>query len=313
MITESKNLPLARGDAKAVYRLVKSDALSLDELDLCHRAAFSEQEFDVENDLHVQLHHAVEEARVRLLAAQKAAQDDALEDNRDRAKRFLEKSGVDSATIPLEVLDEVYAGMRTPSEFVDENGEDAESVSVLAKDDDELMLVTDSGFIVSFIDAPSNDVEVRNILEWVGERMTRAAARHTGLMAEKQVWLDRINKQYDPLINKQSRIQERLRHLYTPLAQSYLDEMVAAAKKKGSKAIRSVKVGLLTCAYTLTRESLSVVNEILAIAYCTKKFPEAIKKSILVSLIPESVRGKLDVEKTGLSFDPGGKDKFSLK
>lgn len=305
-VVRPENLETLRGLPKKLYKLVKADLLTDKELDGVHELAFGVA-MDFEDDLHTQMLAGCMASKKRQYEADKEARDRETSQNREAARTWLRANypGVNADLTPEGSLDQIHASLVKAA--------DDPTVTIVSTDEDELCLVTEDGEVIGFADAPRDDIDRRNILEWVGERITTSQARQAGIEAEKAFWLAKIGKQFDPKINKQKRIQDRLEYLYTPVGQAYLDEI--RAKNKSKKEIKSVKIGMITLAYTLTRASTTVEDDSKAITFCEQKFPEAVKvvKSILVSNIPDMAKAKLDRTTTGIYFYPGGDNKFSLK
>lgn len=306
-LTRPDDLNDLRGKPKAIYKLIKADLLTETELEKAHGIGFNDVLMDFEDDLHTQMMTACIASKKRIEEHDRESREKAIADRRGAAKEWLKLNspGVDPERVSEKALDDIHASLLAAAED--------DSVEILSSDTDELCLVTSSGEILGFVDAPRDDIDRRNILEWVGERITRSQASAAGLVSERDYWLNKINSQFNPSINKQTRIQTRLEYLYTPVGQAYLDEL--RAKNKSKKEINSVKIGLLTCSYSTTRASTTVEDESAAIIFCEKNFPDAVKtvKSILVSVIPDLAKPKLDRKATGLFFYPGGEKKFGLK
>lgn len=305
-VTRPENLEDLRGLPKKLYKLVKADLLTVEELGTVHDLGFGVP-MDFEDDLHTQMLGACEASKQRIEAATKEARDLELAQNRTAARQWLRANypTVNADLTTDSALDQVHASLV-------KSAEDPE-ITIVTTDDEELCLVTEDGEVLGFADAPRDDIDRRNILEWVGERITTSQARQAGTEAEKNFWLAKIGRQFDPKINKQKRIQARLEYLYTPVGQAYLDEL--RANNKSKTPINSVKIGLLTLSYSTTRASTTVEDDTLALKFCEKNCPEAVKtvKSILVSQIPELTKPKLDRVTTGIYFYPGGEKKFGLK
>lgn len=224
--------------------------------------------------------------------------------------------------IPDEVLLEIcdtisYNSTEASKDITEDNG----PVEVVTMDDEVNALVTASGEIVCFVDAPVSDLERRNILEWVGERREKANARIAGITAEKKHWLDKIDKMYNPQMNKQTRVIARLDYLYGPVGKAYLDEAIASAEKAikdgktGTKIPKSLKIGLLTLKYKTTKASVQIIDLAKAILWCRKNAKDAIKEEILKSVIPDAKKSKLTKEAseiTGIYAYPGGDKEFVL-
>lgn len=309
-----------------LYKLLKSDELTRHDIGLIETKALPEG-VDLEDENVQKMVGAISAARARCLERENALAEFMYKEQIEAAKTYLKEQGVPgSDLLPENVLYEIAQGL-TNNDIIDAQcaPENAEYVQVITQDDDINALVTPSGEVIGFLDAPSDDLERRLILEWVGERLTWLGAREAGLRSEKQFWVDKINKIYDPQVNKVVRGASFMRSRYTPVAQAYLDEVrvnFLAGQKNSAKpkeAPKSVKVGLLMCQYTKDRASIQIVDEALAIVTLTKlKVKEAIKTvvSVLKSGIPDPIKLKLPEDQkdlNGLFFYPGGKEKFDFK
>lgn len=311
-----ENLEDLKGKPKRLYKLIKADMLTLEQLDEAQALGFPDVEFDPEDELHVQMFGAIKLSSQRIIAKQREEAEVQKQAERDQAREWLIQNHpeVPTAALPDSTLDEIYQSIMLQAHA--EAGDGSPTCNVVSRDDDELVLVTDSGEIIGFLNAPHAEMERRNILEWVGERLTTSQAKQAGIEAEKQFWLAKIDKQYNPQINKQIRIQKQLRYMYEPTAKGYMDDMVAA--HKGKTPLRSLKIGMLLLQLTTTKARVDVLDEPKAIAWAEEKCPDAVKteKSIGKSLIPDAVKKTLTKEQaaeSGIFWYPGGEDKFEVK
>jgi hypothetical protein len=313
VITRPGSLEEYRGKPKKMYKLIKADLLTPTELDTALNLAFNVEDFDPEDELQTQMFVGIKLSRERLAAQKQKELDNEAAQARDRAKEWLRNNNpeVPVDQLPDPILDEIANSINQMM-----NSDICEDVTIVARDEENMVLVTDSGEVIGFLDAPRDDLERRNILEWLGERLTTSQARAAGFAAEKEFWLKKIGRQYDPQINRQTRIQKQLSFLYAPMAQAYLDEVIA--NFKGKTPPRSVKVGMLLLKYTKTQSRVDILDENKALSYAEENFPDAIKveRSILKSQIPDDLKKKLTEDQktaSGIFFYPGGEDKFDLK
>lgn len=320
-LVRPENLADLKGKPKRLYKLLKAGLLHEADLDLLHDLGFPDEPLDGENDLHLEMQIGIAVVR-KNMEQDKALKAEALRQGYIfLGTKFLIETApmVDPSTVPDAVLEEL--GVAT-EQVAEQSGVDLDAtgmpdpVTILAYDEEELAFISPSGEIVGFANAPRADLERRNILEWVGERITTAQARKAGIMAEKDVWQRKIDRQYNPSINKQSRIEARLKALYEPVGKAYLDELIA--NYKGKTPLRSAKVGLLMLQYGKTSARVDIVDEEAAIKTAEKEFPEAIKtvKSILKSQIPADKKKTFTEDqknKSGIFWYPGGEDEFNLK
>lgn len=303
-----------------LYKTLKDESLTTGQVQQIESAAFPDgiDGIDFEDDQNAaKMLGRIQQAKRNAADREDAARTAALEAGRATARKYLEEQSVDHSILPGYVLDEVANSLRLQAEQT-ENPDGGEPVVVLARDDETMTVATESGVVVGFIDAPLANLERRNILEWVGERLARAQARERGLAAEKQFWLDKISKIYDPQINKQRRIQDSLDWAYAPMGQLYLDDIREQAAAKELTLPKSVKVGLLTLAYAADRARIEIVCESDAVSWLESNFPEAVKvkKEIGKSLLTAEVKRQLTEDQatvTGLYAYPGGTPQFSMK
>lgn len=315
-LVRPENLADLTGKPNKLYKLLKAGMILEEEFDLLHDLGFPNEPLDGENDLHTQMQAGIAVARQKIIADQALTVELARIERMALGTNFLISSGtgIDPATVPDAIREELgRAVLEAEAAAVDES---AEPVTIMEYDEDELAFISPSGEIIGFANAPRADLERRNILEWVGERLTTAQARKAGIVAEKDVWQRKIDKQYNPQINKQARIEARLNALYEPVGQAYLDEIIA--NFKGKTKPRSVKVGLLALQYTKTSARVDIVDEEKAITWAEKECPGAIKteKSIIKKEIPVEKKKALDEkqkDKSGIFCYPGGEDKFAMK
>ena len=196
---------------------------------------------------------------------------------------------------------------------VDEEIE-GENEIVIVTDDFTLATVnTETGEILGIEDAPDEDLDRLDIIDWVGMRRMKVNAKLQGLRAEKAEWYARVDKQYDSQIRHLERFVQYLDAAYTPMLREY------AKKALDGKKTKTLKIGFLELSFGTTRARVDVVDNDKAVAYCKKnKLTAAIKvaESVLKSAIPESIKVKLTAvkqEQTGLFFYPGGEETFQIK
>lgn len=328
-MSEQEEKALGKFEGKSPGELFKmlrtDDSLTLDDIGEIRCLVFPEgtDMLDVEDEsvdkMLTALARARERAELRLAEIARVAQEAQvaqLEVNRDKAKSYLTEQKIPLTGISEDVLDEIWRSLDAQQDeaLVPEE----EHAQIISIDEEINALVTPSGEIIAFIDAPEFDTDKKDILEYVGRTLTAKSARQTGLEAEKQAWVDKINRIYDPQINKQRRAVNAVVRMFTPLAKAYLDEIIEKAKEQCVKKLpKSVKVGLLMLQYTATRDSTDAVDMDKAVAYCRKQgWIEAIKETVLVSKIPAPEKGKLTKDisnETGIVFKPGGEQTFSMK
>lgn len=307
-----------------LYKLLKAEDLTREEIAAIEAKALPD-DVDHEDENVQKMVGALTNAKAKVLERERAAAEVLYAAQLQRAKDYLKEAGVPGADdLPESALFDIAKGLEI-NEDAEANPGVTEPVVVITQDDDINALVTPSGEVIGFIDAPNDDLERRLILEWLGEKLTYLDARGKGLASEKQAWLDRINRIYDPQINRVNRGSTYAKMRYQGVAQNYLDDIrtkfmesqKSAAKPK--EAPKSVKVGLLMLQYTKDRASIQIVDEALAILTLTKlKVTEALKTtvSILKTGIPDAIRAKLPEDRkgdNGLFFYPGGVEKFDFK
>jgi hypothetical protein len=129
--------------------------------------------------------------------------------------------------------------------------------------DDETMATVDeeTGEIYGLVAAPSGTENIKDIAEWLGEKLTWIDARLAGLTAEKQSWLDKVSKMYDPRLNHFHRLRDYLIALYKPIFDVYAKG--AIFNDDGSLKTRSktIKIGLLRMNFRTTRARTDVLKE----------------------------------------------------
>jgi hypothetical protein len=312
--------PYASNTPQELYTMLRKDGtLTLEQIDQIKSAAFpADVEIDYEDDNVGKMLSAIKAAQEAATKRGEEAKQKAVIDGRADAAVYLLSLNVDPSAVEDAVLDEIALALRTARDHPLTESE--ETVQILSQDDDTMALVTESGSIVAFIDAPRADADRRMILEWAGERLTRHQAREAALRAEKDFWIKKINAQFDPAINKQVRAQAQVRFSYEPMGKAYLDEIREKAVASGAKDMpKSVKVGMLTLAYKADMAHMEVPDEPKAIAWLeAKELSDAIKvtKSVLKGSIPLTLKAELtedNIPTTGLYFYPGGVPQFSMK
>jgi phage host-nuclease inhibitor protein Gam len=197
---------------------------------------------------------------------------------------------------------------------VDGEGEETSPEVVLITDDFTLATInTETGEILGIEDAPDEDLDIIDIIDWVGMRRMKANAKLQGLRTEKAEWSAKLDKQFDPQIRHLERFVKYLDEFYTPMMRDY------AKKALDGKKTKTLKVSFLELSFGTTRARVDIVDNDKAVAFCKKnKLAEAIKTttSVLKSAIPAALRAKLTVDKqdkTGLFFYPGGEETFTIK
>jgi len=302
-----------KGDPRKIYKALKNSTpgdFNRDDINTAFYFAFPGEEQDDTNETHTQFLVQAARCLKDLETFEKSEEDAKLEEFREKMRNYLKAQGLDPSTIPIETIDALIV---QAAEYVNnpEIDEDT-SITLVYTDGDEQMMVTEDGEILGLIDAPAHDEDRRKILEWVGERLTTAQGRQAALEAEKAVWMKKIEDRYNADINKQIRVQAYLSNVYASTGQGYLDDIRKQAEIKDQKIPASVKLGMLTLKYTKSRGSTAVEDADAAIAYCETAFPEAIKKSVLVSMIPDEAKPKLP-EGCGLKYTAGGVLSFGMK
>lgn len=316
--------PYAATPVPELYRLLKKDGtLTLEQIDQIQNVAFpdGEDKIDFEDDNAAKMFGQLKKARTDATERRDAMIEDAVEKARTVAREYLVSiGGVDAAKVPDHVLDEISKSLAlaaaqealTPEERVE-----LEPVIVVQRDDDTMTLMTESGEVLGFVDAPHAELDRRLILEWVGERLTKINARKAGLEAEKAFWLNKITKIYDPQINKQARAAKAIDYVYSDIAKFYLDEFRESAEKRKMKVPNSMKVGLLEIGYRKDTARVDVLDEAKGIVWLKVHCPDAVKttESIGKSLIPVPVKALLteDIKnETGIFFYTGGNPQFKM-
>jgi hypothetical protein len=303
-----------------LYTILRKDAtLTLEQIEQVKLAAFPpDVEIDYEDDNVGKMLAAIKAAQASAAERAEEAKQKAVVTGRADASTYLLSLNVDPSAVEDCVLDEIAMALRAAREHPLTESE--ETVQILSQDDDTMALVTESGTIVAFIDAPRADADRRMLLEWAGERLTRHQAREAALKAEKEFWIKKINAQFDPAINKQVRAQAQVRFVYEPMGKAYLDEIREKAVASGAKEMpKSVKVGMLTLAYKTDLAHMEVPDESKAVAWLeAQQLTDAVKvtKSVLKGSIPLTLKAELtkdNIPTTGLYFYPGGVPQFSMK
>lgn len=306
---------------KEIYKLVKSGELSREELSCAYESAFPV--FDPEEPDHVLMFNTIRMKIEELDFADREKQKAETEEERQKA---IEAGKVYAAANKLpEPWSEVVLvelgklclqGIKDGDKTTNPDTGEEETLQLVRKDEEMMALVTPSGEIISFLDAPVYGHDDReNILAWVGEKMTEADAKIAGLQAEKAVWQKKIDSTYDPQINAETRRKNSLIYVYGNMAESYLKEIVDKTKND-KKPTRSIKVGLLKLAYTKTRESLDVIMDTKAVMWLRKRgLHDAVKvvESVLKNNVPANVRSEINEDpNSGMRLNAGGDDKFSM-
>lgn len=130
-------------------------------------------------------------------------------------------------------------------------------------------------------DEPEGTADAVTLANWMSERIVGVEAKRAGLIAERQVHLDRVAAAYDGRI---TRPDNYLRHVrtYPPYVES-LRTWAAAALGTGKR--RSVTVGLLTLAFKRHAARIEVTDKDAALDWARSFAPDAVqtKEAFLVS------------------------------
>jgi len=182
---------------------------------------------------------------------------------------------------------------------------DREVVAIVTDSENTAIVDRETGEILEVMGAPEDTVEIEEIATWVGQKRAYALAKLEGLEAEKKALIARIDDQYDPQIKRYDRFAEWCKIRYFDRLRGYACQLL-----EGQKA-RSVKIHLLTLAFRKTRPKTSVVDADAALAWAEARCPEAVTKSLLVSMVPVELLD--EALEHGFAFYPGGEDKFEIK
>ena len=181
--------------------------------------------------------------------------------------------------------------------------------------DDFTLAITDTetGEIVSIEDAPEQNTEISQIVNWVGNRRAGANAKLQGLQAEKAEWIDKVNRQYDARIKHLERFVQYLDTNYTSMLRDY------AKTALEGKNTKTLKIAFLELSFGTTRARVDIIDNDKAVEFCERRrLLEAIKvvKSVLKSAIPDEIKLKLTAdtqEETGIVYYPGGEETFTIR
>ena len=199
--------------------------------------------------------------------------------------------------------------------------EEADSMC-LSLYDDELMATVDmeTGEVLEVSDAPMNTQDIVGVAKWLGEKLTWAQAKQVELEAGKKFWLDKVDKMYNPSINKFSRLQQYLINMYTPMMEVYARECIfnPDGTKRGKSS--SLKIDLLNLKFNVTRPRVDIIDQEAAIKLLreeialakdegrdeiAKQLADSIKvtRTILKSAIPKDIEIEVDPEDHSLFYD----------
>ena len=191
---------------------------------------------------------------------------------------------------------------------------DGENEIVVVDEDTMTLINTETGEVVGYADLPPEDLGDVDLAKWIGEKRAWHKGKAEGLKAEKQVWLDTINKRYDTQIKRHDSALKWFETTYYQFLFELAKRMIGAGKK------RSVAVGLLLLKLRKTSAKTEVLDSEKAIAWLKGAgLSEAVKttESVLVSMLPDEVKAKLtkpsNQAKTGLAFNPGGEDQLKIE
>jgi hypothetical protein len=168
-------------------------------------------------------------------------------------------------------------------------------VQVIYDDETMATINEETGEVISVEDAPDSTRDINEIAKWLGEKLTWSAARITGLTAEKKVWIDVINKRYDPKINRTTRYQAFLTKLYTPIFETFARGLIFGDGTKKSKS-KTLVMGLLSMNFTTTRARTDVVKQDEAIALLRSE--AALRKEEGDLAAAERLKGAIKVTRT---------------
>lgn len=151
---------------------------------------------------------------------------------------------------------------------------------LIVVDADSMCLIdTDTGEVVGYSITPPDEVDTIKLAEWIGEHVTQHAATAAGLRSEKQLWIDTINARFDSRIKAHEGAVVFLKEHWYDRLYELATTLIGDGKK------RSVAVGLLSLKLRKSSEKMEIVDPEMALAYCLKNQPDAVKttQSVLVS------------------------------
>lgn len=146
--------------------------------------------------------------------------------------------------------------------------------------DHQLLLVDENGEVIGMPDAPGEDSDIEDILNFISRRRPAAQAKLEGLQAEKDALIERINAQYDPLINQQKGVLNWFTARYGDILQNFTRRQLEGSSK------RSLKYGLLKLGFRRIPPSIVITDDEQAVTWAEDHYPDAIKSTILKSRIP---------------------------
>jgi hypothetical protein len=304
---------------KQAIKRLKAGGLDNDAIDAAFDSVFSEP-FDPENEDHAYFYRWVKVAKDTLKVEEKAKVEaeayNEAEGFKKAGRKYFKDQGIDPDTVGEEALVEIGRLIVNPPTVSDEV-EHTEEMTLVRRDEETMCLVTPDGNIVGLIDSPTFGPDEREReLQWLGEKLTQLKAKKTGIEAERDVWLKKIDGTYRPQINTLDRVMKYLQYRYTPMAESYMRELYEETKDT-KKPILSAKVGLLHLALKAKRESVSVIMESKAVIWLRRhKIFGAIKveESVLKSQIPADVKALMnDSPDCGMEYQPGGEREFTMQ
>jgi hypothetical protein len=209
---------------------------------------------------------------------------------------------------------EVALDMPSDEELTRMAEEEAPEEIVVVDEESLALINTVTGEITGYKEIPPEDLEDLELAKWIGERRAYHKGRVEGLKAEKQVWIDTINKRFDTRIRNHEGAIKWFEATYHDLLFALAKKLIGDGKK------RSAAIGLLLLKLTKTRAKTEILDNERAVAWLKKaNLPEAVKttETVLTSFIPDEVKFKLVKEsnqaKTGIAFRPGGKDELKIE
>jgi hypothetical protein len=197
--------------------------------------------------------------------------------------------------------------------------EEDEAELVYADEDTRTLINRETGEVVGLMDTPPEEKDDIKFAEWIGERRAYHKAKVAGLLAERQVWLDQIERTYGKSIKRHEGAVKFLEEHNKPFLMMLAKRLIGDGKK------RSAAVGLLLLKLIKTRAKTEILDKDKALAYLKKavesnpELAEAIKteESILTSKLPEDFKSLLvnpkNQEVTGIKFYAGGDDELKIE
>ena len=145
------------------------------------------------------------------------------------------------------------------------------------------------------------------VCAYLGPRLTAANARLAALEAERNVWITRINAQFDVRIKCEKNLIAFLKmQWHQPLA-DYARTLLAGGKSK------TLKTGVLQLSFRTKPGRVEVADENAAFDYLSVVCPAAIKttRTVLVSAVPAELKADLPAH-SGLVLTPAS-EVFEVK